>query len=390
MMSDGASENVAKFSTAQLIAAHMSRLTSPSAPHLAHFNARSVDLERCCPLDSTQHSAGFTLPPTNTLGALDLLTPELSTQALLYLDISTLTTFRRVNQCAREFIDSLYQYHDITIHAPAVLRAILASASASWITLLRLHSALTTTYKCSTCGDFGTFLSLFTCTRTCYLCASSKTGLHPLKPCQAKVRYALDTPSWEALHRVKIVPGQYTPEKPDPAIYASKRKRYTLVDRLEAISAGVKLHGSMRKMYKVVASRHQTLRTKPDQAEIRRSGHMTLDLKSNNPHRFMGIVRAPWINRQPRITAEWGVFCKACLPCVTPDAITVQNDDDPCLSCTGCRKCDYRHLGPAGGCEGCLYGNKHKHSDGRRMFRREDYAAHFDECERSKIALVAA
>lgn len=217
MTSDGASENVAKFSTAQFIAAHMSRLTSPNAPHLAHFNARSVDLERCCPLDSTWHSAAFTLPPANTLGALDLLTPELSTQALLYLDPSTLTTFRRVNQCAREFIDSLYQFHNITTHAPTVLRATLASTSAIWITLPKLHSALTNTHKCSTCGDFGAFLSLFTCTRTCFLCASCKTGQHPLIPFQAKVRYALDTPSWEALHRVKIVPGQYTPEKPDPA-----------------------------------------------------------------------------------------------------------------------------------------------------------------------------
>lgn len=398
IMSDGASEIVAKISTAQLIAPHMSRLTSPNAPHLAHLNARTADLERCCPLDSTQHSAGFILPPANTLGALDVLPPELSTQVLLYLDLSTLATFRRVNQCARAFIDSLYQYHEITNHAPAVLRATLASASASWITLPKLHSALTTTYKCSTCGDFGAFLSLFTYARTCYLCASCKTELHPLKPCQAKVRYALDTPSWEALHRVKIVPGQYTPEKPDPAIYASKRKRYTLVDRREAFIAGVKLHGSKRKMYKVVTSRERVLRAKLDEVGIRRSrracvalGHgPSLDLKSNNPYRFMGIVRAPWINRQPCITVEWGVFCKACSPCVTRDAITIQNDKDPCLRCKGCRKCDYRHLGNIDGCEGCPHGSKHKHSDGRRMFRREDYAAHFDDCERSKCALAAA
>lgn len=58
-----------------------------------------------------------------------------------------------------------------------------------------------------------------------------------------------------------------------------------------------------------------------------------------------------------------------------PDSITVQTGDDPCLSCKGYMKCDYRHLGPIGGCEGFLDGGKHKHSDGRRMFRREDYVA---------------
>ena len=105
----------------------------------------------------------------------------------------------------------------------------------------------------------------------------------------------------------------------------------------------------------------------------------------------MGLVRAPWIDRQTRVTAEWGVFCKACSPCLTADVITLLTDEDPCLRCEGCKKCDYRHLGDTtGGCKACLHGSKHKHSDGRRMFRREDYAAHFDECERSKEVLANA
>lgn len=396
-MSDAASERiVAEMSSANLVAAHISMLTSTHTPHFEHLDARSADLERCCPLDSTQHSAGFTFPPVNTLGALDMIPSELTTQVLLYLDLSTITTFRRVNQCARAFIDSLYQYDDIITHAPTVLRATLASNSANWVTLPTLHSTLTTTHKCSTCSDFGAFLSLFTCTRTCYLCASRKTNLHPLKPCEARVRYALDEPSSEALHRVKIVPGQYTSKLPDPATYRSKSKRYTLVDRSEAIEAGVKLHGSMRRMRKVVASRERVLRLKLKALDINRSrrarlalGHVPDDCKTNNPRRFMGLVRAPWIDRQARVTADWGLFCKACSPCVTEDVTSLPSDADPCLRCKGCKKCDYRHLGAQGGCAGCLYGTKHKHSDGRRMYRREDFAAHFDDCERSKKALLA-
>ena len=398
-MSNGANEIMADMLTLQLVAENMSRLTSPDAPHLENLNARYTDLDRCCPLDNTQHSEGFTFPPTNTLGALDMLPPELSTQALLHMDISTLTTFRRVNQCARGFVDSLYQYHEITAHAPTVLRATLASSSANWITIPNLHSALTRTHQCSNCSDFGAFISLFSCTRTCFLCASGKTALHPLKPSEARVRYALDEPSSDALRRLKIIPGQYTVAKPDPATYVSKRKRYTLVDRQEAIAAGVKLHGSMRKMLKVVASRERDLRTKLHAAGIRKSRrachalgiNVPLDHKSNNPHRLMGLVRAPWINRQTRVIAEWGVFCKACSPCLTADVITLLTDEDPCLRCEGCKKCDYRHLGDTtGGCKACLPGSKHKHSDGRRMFRREDYAAHFDECERSKEFLANA
>lgn len=396
-MSDAASEIGVDILTSQFVAANMSRLTSPDAPHLENFNARFHDLDRCCPLDATQHSAGFTLPPANTLGALDFLPPELSNQVLLNLDLSTLTAFRRVNQLARRFVDSLYQYQEITAHAPTVLRAALASNSANWMTLPNLYSALTATHQCSTCSDFGAFLSLFSCTRTCYLCASRKTSLHPLKSSQARVRYALDEPSSKALRRLKIIPGQYTVEKPDPELYVSKQKRYTLVDRSEAIAAGVKIHGSMQKMLMAVASREWELRARLDKAGIRKSrracralGDGPLDRKTNNPHRLMGLVRAPWIDRQTRATAEWGVFCKACSPCVTKDVITIHSIVDPCLDCEGCKKCDYRHLGDTGGCEGCRYGTKNKHSDGRRMFRRADYVAHFQECERSKKVLANA
>lgn len=83
----------------------------------------------------------------------------------------------------------------------------------------------------------------------------------------------------------------------------------------------------------------------------------------------MGLVRAPRIGRQTRATAEWGVFYKAYSPCVTRDFITLPRDEDPCLRCKGCTKCDYRQLGHTDGCEGYLYGSKHKPSDGRIMQR---------------------
>ena len=397
-MSDAASETVvAGISNAKLVAAHISMLTSTEAAHFEYLHARSADVERCCPLDSTQHSAGFTLPSLNSLGALDMLPPEVNTQVLLYLNLSTITAFRQVNQCARAYIDSMYQYDDIVTHAPTVLRATLVTKSANWITLQNLHSTLTSTHKCSTCNDFGAFISLFTCTRTCYLCASRKTELHPLKPCEARIRYALDGPSSDALRRVKIIPGQYTAILPDPATNRpSKGKRYTLVDRSEAIRAGAKLHGSERRMRDVVAYRERRLQVKLRALDIKRSrrarralGDVPGDSRSNNPRRFMSIIRAPWIDRQARVKADWGVFCKACSPCVTKDLYPIGIDKDPCLRCKGCEKCDYRHRDSATGCKGCLSGTKHRHSDGRRMFRREDYAAHFEDCERSKRVLRA-
>lgn len=55
--------NRGRYANSRLVAANMSRLTSPDAPHLENLNAPLADLDRC-PLDTTQHPVGFTLPPS--------------------------------------------------------------------------------------------------------------------------------------------------------------------------------------------------------------------------------------------------------------------------------------------------------------------------------------
>lgn len=118
--------------------------------------------------------------------------------------------------------------------------------------------------------------------------------------------------------------------------------------------------------------------------------HVPQDNKSNILRRFVGIVRAPWIDGQARVTVDRGLFLQDLFAlCDGGFHHASESNGDLCLRCKGCRKCDYRYLGGEGGCEGCSYGTKHKHSDGRRMFRMEDYAAHFDDCERSKRVLLA-
>ena len=150
-------------------------------------------------------------------------------------------------------------------------------------------------------------------------------------------------------------------------------------------------------MLKVVASRERVLRARLDAAGMKKSrreclalSDVPLDRKFNNPHRFIGLARAPWIDTQTRANVEWGFFCKACSPCLTKDIITLPTDEDPRLRCEGCKKCDYSHLGGTGDCDACLNSdsNKCKHSGGKPMFRTEDYAPHFDECERSKEVVV--
>ena len=235
------------------------------------------------------------------------------------------------------------------------------------MTLSNLHSALTTTHQCSTCTDFGAFLSLFSCTRTCFLCA---TRSNPLRPESGTPSTSpLQTPSAASKLSRGNTPSQnqtrqYTPQNENDTPLSIVARQSPQASDSTGRCGKCSLwwypaNGNYAPNYaaKIIKSRRACL------ALV----YVPIDRKSDNPHRFMGLVRGPWIDPQTRATVEWRVFCKACSPYLTKDVITLLTDEDPCLHCEGCKKCDYRHLGGTGGCDGGVSG-KCKHSDGRRMF----------------------
>jgi hypothetical protein len=57
---------------------------------------------------------------------LDQLPAELLIQVLLYIDIPSLTVFRRVNRRAMQLVDSVPQYAAIINYCPNTIRAILS------------------------------------------------------------------------------------------------------------------------------------------------------------------------------------------------------------------------------------------------------------------------
>ncbi|KAM7210248.1 hypothetical protein V8F06_014370 [Rhypophila decipiens] len=232
-----------------------------------------VELESRCPLDNGRHA--FT--PKTSVGQLDLLPIELIDQVLILLDIPTLTNFRRVNQRAMHLVDSLPPYRRLWTSCPNVLRAVI-SIKASSFSCQTLFKTLTQE-KCESCDCFGGYLYLISCKRVCYLCFTSKKEYFPVKRTFAK-KHIRSTQKTAVNHlpQIQSLPGRYT------ASAKLSKHRINLVDR----QAVLDLNENSGVFNKIV-----------------------VDYKSNEPQRFMSIIRAPRLSF-PGMEVEWGSYCVLC------------------------------------------------------------------------------
>lgn len=236
-----------------------------------------AELEAWCRLDNGRH---VTMPKTS-VGQLDLLPDELIDQVLRMLDIPTLTTFRRVNQRAMHFVDSLPPYRRLWTSCPNVLRAVISINAASF-SCETLFEALTRE-KCESCRLFGGYLYLITCKRVCYLCFTSRKEYFPVSLTLATRHAKLPKKALNHLPQVHSLPGRYT------ASAKLSRYRMTLIDR----QALLDLSGDSEMLNK-------------------RADH-----KSTEPRRFMSIITAPRLALQDQ-TAEWGLYCSLCRDNIEP------------------------------------------------------------------------
>lgn len=242
-----------------------------------------------CPLDNGRYIDASS-PPRCSAGQLDQLPAELVIQVLLYIDLLSLTRFRRVNRRAMELVDSVPQYDAIIKHCPNIIRAIL-SIQADAFDCHVLYTTLSTT-RCSTCERFGDYLYLIDCRRVCYFCFTQRLEYFPLTiglasrffaPDRAQQRGAIT--SRQRLRAanppsVLSLPGRYC------AAWASERgnlmrKRLQLFDRQAVTQDPV------------------------------RSGLSQLDKTTREPQRFMAIITAPHLIDSGQ-QADWGYFCLGC------------------------------------------------------------------------------
>ncbi|RAH41726.1 F-box protein [Aspergillus brunneoviolaceus CBS 621.78] len=98
-----------------------------------------------------------------------LLPLEIIRMILLDLDMLALSHLRSVNKTTKQIIDSLPEYHLLQTHAADTLRLLDLTQCTHHFSLGQLYRELRHP-RCHTCGDFGPFLYIPTCSRSCFAC----------------------------------------------------------------------------------------------------------------------------------------------------------------------------------------------------------------------------
>ncbi|KAI1399366.1 hypothetical protein F4819DRAFT_420819 [Hypoxylon fuscum] len=304
------------------------------------INDHTLDDQLPCSLQNRIEKSHIRWVPTTTLGALKVFPPELIQEILIQLDIRTFINFRYVNKRAAQLADSIPQYKDISTHAQNALQGILCIGTGQWMTLRTLYDKLCT-YRCDHCGDFGGYLYLLTCKRLCFLCLIHKRPYFPLLRTHARFMFGLNHQTVEALPRMRVLPGLYSPSR-------KKATPLVLVDYESALNAGISLHGSLSNMQQYVehkkAQDDQAYAEKVAAARLRgsirqphRSVTEAFDAHAFNPLRFVVIVRVPWFNTALR-EEDWGSYCIGCEDSSEPPLhyrrkFTVTSFDDHLRQC---------------------------------------------------------
>ncbi|KAL1639900.1 hypothetical protein SLS58_007487 [Diplodia intermedia] len=156
-------------SNSSVAAAQFHEYTFPD-PRYPEYTFSRYNLAESLPLDNGR----FPKTPQCDLGVLDALPLELLQSTLAQVDLATLTEIRRVNQRARDVVDSILEYDNIVTYVPNILRVLIVTETASYITCKKLHDKLRDT-QCEDCGYFGEYLYLLTCRRVCSECLAKES-----------------------------------------------------------------------------------------------------------------------------------------------------------------------------------------------------------------------
>ncbi|KAI9698312.1 MAG: hypothetical protein M1820_007474 [Bogoriella megaspora] len=226
-----------------------------------------TDLTRKCPLDNGRHAVN----PVQDLGRLSALPLEVLTDILLYLDIISLTTFRQVNNCGMLVVDSIPQYKTIYKYCPHVLRGVI-SIGATHFDLRTLYQSLYD-FRCGTCGNFGGYLYLITCSRVCYTCFTRNNLFLPMTEKCASMSTSLPRNELKKLPHIKSIPDQ-------DGLWC--QHRLTLWDR-----------GAVMAVSKTTSVCEE------------------IDNHFYDMRRFVAVVSVPYFE-PPSTVARWGFYCFGC------------------------------------------------------------------------------
>lgn len=145
---------------------------------------------------------------TASLGKLDDLPLELLHSIFSMLDLQTLSRITRTCMRGTATVRSLLEYRDLMRHAPRAMAALASTRLIRHYSAATLYTTLLSA-ACSSCGEFGPFLSLLTAERCCYECLWRNQSLWVIPISEARRCFDLSAASVKQLRAMRSLPGKY-------------------------------------------------------------------------------------------------------------------------------------------------------------------------------------
>jgi hypothetical protein len=145
---------------------------------------------------------------SSSVGALDLLPPEVLHSILTWLDFLSILRFSLASKRANESVHSLPAHRDLFLHASAALAALGRTRTIAHHSAGRLRAVLRA-WRCLYCGGFGAYLFLPTCERCCWFCLENNPALWVVSRGVAGKCFSLSSAELDLLPTLLSIPGQY-------------------------------------------------------------------------------------------------------------------------------------------------------------------------------------
>ncbi|KAI1662633.1 hypothetical protein F4813DRAFT_341314 [Daldinia decipiens] len=218
---------------------------------------------------------------TGSRGDLNILPTETLVNVVLHLDVISVAALRRVNRSFMSVVDRIPEYRMVNQFCPRIIRDIV-SLGAKHFDFATLHKTLCEKH-CVSCGNIGGYIYLITCLRVCYVCFANEHRFCPMLAKYAREVTGCSKKELEQLPHIRSVQGRYA------ANGVMCQNRVTLWDR-ETVR-------SIQTTTAPTSERNERIH--------------------NNPHRFMAIVSAPYVesvpnSNPPSKVAKWGLYCLGC------------------------------------------------------------------------------
>ncbi|QVM13176.1 hypothetical protein D8B26_007792 [Coccidioides posadasii str. Silveira] len=247
------------------------------------------------------------------LGVLEIFPLEILHMILSGLDITTLTNFRAASQDAKIVVESISKYTSIYKLAPSVFRAVVSFGAGSWITCEDLRGALSST-SCAACGGPGSFIYLFSCERVCPECITRGPEYPTALAGFARFLCDLDNKTLGELRTITIPERDACPDM--------VHRPLELVNRNDALNAGIRLHGPDSLFSKISdgeSDEEDTDSDYGDRIELEEGSSLATESTASSEKAdlisgvtfYAGAVRAPQVNFAAGYV-EWGVCCSSC------------------------------------------------------------------------------